>query len=252
VSEADVDAWLAEHPSDAALGPEARPRVRFYLEEKQRIERRLALVERLRREAGYELLLPKPVEPRVRIETTGAPSRGPADAPVTIVHFASFASPLSARSAAALRALDAELPGKIRFVHRSFLDTADATGVLAAQIALVVARETPDRFWTLHDRLFAEGGRLTEAKVVEIAGEVGIPADRVAEIRADPALLAALRDELAIGKRAGVPREPAAFANGRYASGTFDAERLRAIVREELAQPTLAPGPYPAAPSTAR
>jgi protein-disulfide isomerase len=236
VTDADVDAWLAEHPRDAAAGDAARPRVRFYLEERQRIERRLALLDRLRADAGYEIVLPKPVEPRVRVDTTGAPARGAADAPVTIVHFASFASPLSARSAAALRALDAEYPDRLRFVHRNYLDTADETGVLAAELAIAVAREQPDRFWELHDRLFAADGRLSEASIAAIAAEFGIAGDRLQQIRDDPKLLAALRDEIAVGRRAGVPREPAAFVNGRYASGTFAPERLQAIVREEVAR----------------
>lgn len=227
-SEADVDRYLSEHPDTAAL-PEARAVARRYLAETGRLERRTALVERLKEQARIEFLVEPPVEPRVRLDVTDAPVRGPADAPVTIVHFASFGSPLSARSAAQLARLATEFPNRLRFAHRVFLGEDDALGLEAAALAL--AAEGAGRFWEAHDRLFALEGQLDTEALDQIAADLEV--ERPAP--PTPAAQARVRRDAEAGRRAGVKQEPTIFVNGRYLAGTLPYEDLRRTVAEELA-----------------
>src|SRR5262249_41694210 len=139
----------------------------------RRIERRAALVQRLREHAKLEFLVEPPVEPRVRLDLTDVPVRGPENAPVTLVHFASFGSPLSARSAAQLQRLATEVPGRLRFAHRTFLgDEPDELALAAAELA--IAAQQAGRFWEAHDRLFAEEGELTSDAVDDIAADLDL------------------------------------------------------------------------------
>jgi protein-disulfide isomerase len=227
-SDVDVDRYLAEHP-DAARWPEARQRVASYLGENRRIERRAALVQHLRDQAKLEFLVEPPVEPRVRLDLTDVPVRGPENARVTLVHFASFGSPLSARSAAQLARLAAEVPDRLRFAHRTFLGEPDDLALAAAELA--VAAQQAGRFWEAHDRLFAEEGELTEEALDDIAADLDLQRKAVGT---DAATRARIRRDADAGIRAGVKQEPAVFANGRYLSGTLSYEDLRQAVAEEL------------------
>jgi hypothetical protein len=126
VSDAEVERYLAEHPAEATAAPdEARARVRHYLGESRRLERRIAFLASLRERAGYRFLLPSPEPPRTTVETAGAVARGPEHAPLHVVHFASFGSRSSARSAAKLARLMQEFPEQIRWVHRNLLSDRD-------------------------------------------------------------------------------------------------------------------------------
>ena len=226
VTEADVDAYLAEHPADAARGPAIRPRIAAYLAERRKIERRLAFVQELRDRAHIDIRLAPPERPRTGIDITGAPARGPENAPVTLVHFASFSSAESARSAAEIRALVAQHPNEIRWVHRHHIHIYDELGLRAAELAF--AAEDAGRFWDFHDRILGRDAPLTEAALAGIAAIMGLDAP-------PGNALARLQQHLDAGVRAGVERAPVVFVNGRYFSSTFPYEQLRALVAEELA-----------------
>jgi hypothetical protein len=227
-SDADVARHLAERPSSE---PEARQRVRSYLAEKRRIERRLAYLEKLRREAGYAWLLPKPLPPRSVIDVTGAPARGPDLPGVTLVHFASFGSHDSAASAEKLARVAEEFAGRVRLVHRNFPREGDAAGLRGAGLGF--AAQEAGRFWELHDALFARAGNGDPDAAAAALAEAGLPASLLARAE-EPALLARLRGDLEAGRRAGVLREPTVFVNGRYWSGLGPYAELRALVAEEL------------------
>jgi protein-disulfide isomerase len=227
VADADVERWLAERGGEA--DDTARARVRHYLEERGRIERRLAYLAGLRAAAGYAWLLPEPAPPRVRIEAPHAPARGPAGAPVTIVHFASFASRDSARSAQALARLSAERPSELRWLHVNFARADEPTARRAARLAL--AAQEAGRFWELHDALFARSGRLDDAALAAAAREA-----RVREAALDDASLDPRVDEdRTLAQRAGA-LEPALFVNGRFWNGRGGEAGLRRLVEEELAR----------------
>jgi protein-disulfide isomerase len=226
VTDADVDAYLAEHPGDAAQGPAIRPRIATYLAERRKIERRLAFVQALRERARIDIRLAPPERPRTSIDIAGAPARGPAHAPVTLVHFASLSSPDSARSAAEIGGLVAQHPDEIRWVHRHQVGMRDELGLRAAELAL--AAEDAGRFWDFHDRVLGRDAPLTEEALSEIATGMGLdapPGDALARIKR----------HLDAGVKAGVERPPVVFVNGRYFSGTFSYDQLRALVAEELA-----------------
>jgi protein-disulfide isomerase len=225
VTEAEIDSYLAENPRDAARGPEIRPRIAAYLAERRTIERRLTFLQELRDRARVEIRLTAPERPRTAIDIAGAPARGPEHAPVTLVHFASFSSSESVRSTAEIRAIVADHPDQIRWVHRHHVDMYDELGLRAAELSL--AAQDAGRFWDFHDRLMGRDGPLTEAALTEIAASMGItapPGDALARVK----------QHLDAGMKAGVERLPIVFVNGRYFSGTFSYDQLRAMVAEEL------------------
>ena len=224
-SDADIDRYLAEHP-DAARWPESRARVASYLSENRRIETRAALVQRLRDQAKLEFL----VEPHAGLDLTDVPVRGPENARVTLVHFASFGTPLSARSAAQLARLATEFPDRLRFAYRTYLGgEPDDLALAAAELA--VAAQQSGKFWEAHDRLFAEQGELSEDALDDIAADLELERKAVGT---DAATRARIRRDEDAGTRVGVKQEPTIFVNGRLLSGTLPYEDLRRAVTDEL------------------
>ncbi len=235
ITEAEVDRYLAEHPPSGGGDPaRVRERVRLYLAETGRLKARIDFMESLREAAGARLLLPMPEPPRTEVDVAGAPSRGPAEAPVVIVHYASFGSRASARSDAKLRRLEQAFPGQIRRVHRNFLNDRDELGLMAARIGFAAAEI--DRFWPFHDAVFEtldQDGFLSPERVREIARASGIPSDRVEAAERDPGRVAQVRADIEAANSSGIPREPSLFINGLFASGLSPYETLREIVENE-------------------
>lgn len=232
VAEKDVDAYLARNPDQAVKGPGGRARLRTYLEERARIQRRLDYVASLRETSDYRFLAAPPERPRVRVDIEGAPWRGAGQAAVTLVHFAHFSSKPCAESAGKIRRILEEFPGKIRWVHRYFLSVQDPEALLAAEIGEAAFRQ--GRFWEYHDAIFSRGGRTPEESIRRAAREAGLDTGRCAEEQRKGTLLLRVRDDIGTGVRLGVQAAPVIFVNGIYFGGTFPLEDLRALVRGEL------------------
>ncbi|MBK7948252.1 MAG: thioredoxin domain-containing protein [Deltaproteobacteria bacterium] len=235
-SPAEIDRYLAEHPPAPGADPAAvRERVAQYLTERARLDRRIAGLAALREAAGARVLLAAPVAPRTDFEIGASPTRGPASAPVSIVHFASLGSRAGARSAENLMRLVAERPGEIRWTHVHLLAERDEAGLYAARLA--VAAHEAGRFWPFHDAVVA--ARLGPAESFDakrldaIAAQAGLPARAIREAGTEGGRLAAVKADIDRANAAGIPREPGLFVNGLFVSGLLPYEELRELVRRE-------------------
>lgn len=236
VEESEIDRYLAEHPAPAGRdSAQARRRVRHYLQERARLERRVAFMDALHEKAGTRILLAAPLPPRTEVETDGAPRRGPESASVEIVHFASFGSRNAARSARKIDRLREAYPGRIRQVHLNLLNDRDERGLAAARIAFAAADS--NRFWEVHDRFFSQAAeRATIEELEELAIEIGVPEKLVRAAKNDLGRLRAVKRDIDTAQAAGVPREPGLFINGRFASGLLPYDEIDKIVAEEFAR----------------
>jgi len=186
----------------------------------------------LRERADYRFLAKPPERPRIRVDVEGAPWRGAAQAPVTLVHFAHFSSRLCAESAQKIRLIMKEFPGRIKWVHRNFLDIQDPDALLAAEMGEAALRQ--GRFWEYHDAIFARMG-ITPAKAIrQAAREADIDEAQFDGVQKRGTLLLRVKDDIGYGVRIGVQAAPVIFVNGIYFSGTFPGEGLRALVQKEM------------------
>ena len=87
----------------------------------------------------------------------------------------------------------------------------------AAIAAMAAGRQ--DKFWQMHDMLFANHNRLNEEKVKEFAAKLELDKEKFAEDRKDPALRIRVFKDFQNGFAAGVRGTPALFVNGRRVKG---------------------------------
>lgn len=179
---------------------------------------------------------PEPeAEPRIGGEQLSAleqgPSRGPADAPVTIVLFSDFMCSFCEKVVATVDELFDEYPGKVRLVMKQFPVHEEAK--LAAEAAL--AAQDQGKFWELHDMMMTNQQNLSRDALIAYAGQVGIDV---------PSFTTALdrhtyRDAVATDQQAGkdidVKGTPTFLINGQMIRGAFPIEVFRAEIERELA-----------------
>jgi Na+:H+ antiporter, NhaA family len=147
------------------------------------------------------------------------------DAPLELVMYGDFQCPYCAAAQGPVRRVRERLGDRLRFAFRHFpIEEKHPDARLAAEAAEAAAAQ--DAFWSMHDALYASGGRLHEDEMVATAADLGLDAPRVqAELR-EGVHRARVDRDLESGRRSGVTGTPGFFANGALVEGAFDAGSL--------------------------
>ncbi len=168
---------------------------------------------------------------RFIVELGDAPTRGPADAPVTVVMFSDFECPYCREGYLNLRQLEREYAGRVRIAYKAFpLDLHSQA--LPAAIAARTA-QAQGKFWEFHDRLY-DAQDVDVDRLFAIMRDVGV----------DPKVLQRDFDTLEFGpevrrdmrqaRRLGVSSTPTFFINGRVISGAQPLAEMAGVVDNEL------------------
>ncbi|MCC6389897.1 MAG: thioredoxin domain-containing protein [Bryobacterales bacterium] len=171
----------------------------------------------------------------VKLSLEGAPSRGPANARITIVEFSDFQCPYCRIAAKNAYTLLSMFPKDVRLVYKQFPLEDHSQAEIAAEGAL--AAHAQGKFWELHDRMFAAPREISRAKLGAWALELGLD---LAKFNADlnsGKYKAQVRKDVQEGVSAGVQGTPTFFINGRQYRGAMDPAQLKPILEEELKKP---------------
>jgi protein-disulfide isomerase len=172
-----------------------------------------------------------------RIPVGDSPTRGPADAPVTIVELANYQCPFSRGVEPAMNKLLKDYAGKVRLVWKDDPLAVHAQAELAASVAREARAEQGDTgFWAAHDLMLAADFKPSDQSLREVGKKLSLDQSRLEHaltdhIYADPiARDAELADDfMAVGT-------PYLFVNGRRAVATGSLDQVRATIDEELAK----------------
>jgi protein-disulfide isomerase len=144
--------------------------------------------------------------------------RGPAEA-LLVIEYADFECPFCA-------ALSIKLAGRpLRRVFRHFPVRSSHPRAWAAACASEAAG-MQDRFWEMHDMLFADQGRLEDPHLWDRATKLGLDLERFDADRRSDAVKSRVRRDFESGIRAGVVTTPTLFAGGRKYAGQIDPVQL--------------------------
>ena len=83
----------------------------------------------------------------------------------------------------------------------------------AAIAALAASKQ--GKFWEMHSKLFANQEHLSDAKVEEIAKEIGLDMKKFAEDQKDPAIASQIDTDTSHANQVKVPGTPAIYVNGK-------------------------------------
>jgi protein-disulfide isomerase len=173
--------------------------------------------------------------PVYRVPVDDTPTRGPADALVTIVEFGDVECPYCRQLDPVLKRIEREYRGKVRLAWKHRAHPSHLHAAPAAMVAEAARKERGDEaFWKVIDALLV-AEPLDAAAVNKVGAEVGLDAAR---LKADPEgrnqLASRIRHDHNLAFNLGVTGTPTLFLNGHKLVGARPYEALKPAVDEEL------------------
>jgi protein-disulfide isomerase len=169
-----------------------------------------------------------------KVEPGSAPSKGPKNAPLTMIIFSDFQCPFCTRVEPTLAAIEKEYAGKVRQVWKNYPLPFHNNAEPAAEAAM--AADAQGKFWEMHDKLFANQQNLDRPSLEKYAQELGL---NMAKFKADldtQKYKAVIESDTKEGSAVGVTGTPAVFINGRKIAGAYPLETFKKIVEAELSK----------------
>jgi protein-disulfide isomerase len=174
---------------------------------------------------------------RFKIPVTDAqPSKGPKDALVTIVEFSEFQCPFCARVLPTTKQVFDTYGDKVRVVWRNNPLSFHNNAAPAAAVAMEAhAQGGNDKFWELHDVLFANQKALGRAELEGYAEKAGLDVEKVKKALDEGTHTKAIQADQAIAAQVGARGTPYFFVNGRQLRGAQPFAGFQKVIDEEIA-----------------
>ncbi len=218
-------------PPDVAY-EDVKPEIRKAVQREERNRKAREVFGKLKKEAGYALVLEGPVKPRKAVDATG-PSRGNATAKVVIVEFADFECQFCAKAHETVMGVLKAYGDKVRLVFRHYPLSFHPKAPKAAEAT--ACADEQGKFWELHDALFESQELDVESLKIQ-AKQTGVDPAKFASCLDSGRTAALIKKDLAAGQQVGVSGTPAFFINGFMLSGAQPEEAFRKLIDAELAR----------------
>ncbi len=204
--------------------------IKQYLRTEYRNKAMGDLADRLKPEYAVKMLLP-PL--RVKVAVEGSPSRGAAEAPVTIVEFSDFQCKSCSQLSKTLHEITEKYGDKVRLVYRQFpVSQVHPLAEKAAEASLCGADQS--RFWELHDLMFNAQTALKEEDLKAKAAELKLDITAFNNCLTSGKYAAQVKQEQREGFALGVATAPSFFINGRFFAGPLPLADISKTIDEEI------------------
>jgi protein-disulfide isomerase len=158
---------------------------------------------------------------------------GPAQARVTLVEYGDFECPNCKQAAPAVKLQLARFADRVRLVFRHFpLEEVHPHALHAALAAEAAGGQ--DRFWPMHDLLFANQQHLKLHDLRSYAERLELDMVRFDADMKDEIYLQRVREQIDGGRRSGVRATPTFFVNGGIQDVSFGMQSLERAVESAL------------------
>jgi len=211
---------------------DAADQIRTFLHDQKVATRRAEFVKSLQSQAKVAILLVPPPPFRSNVGLDG-PSRGAADAPITIVEFEDFQCPYCKKGQATLEQIVVRYKNRVRVVHRDFplqpLHPASQKAHEAARCA-----EEQGKFWEYRELLYKNVPAAGPEQLNDYAAKVGVDVPAFKQCLDSGKFKTLVQKDETEGERLGVTGTPAFFINGRLLSGAQPENEFARVIEEEL------------------
>ena len=188
------------------------------------------------KEHGVIINLKKPARPKFEIPIGNSPVLGDANAPITLIEYSDFQCPFCARAEATVKQLLKNYPGKIKLVYKNFPLSNHDDAFIAAEAGFCAQEQSQEKFWQLHDIMFADPRGLNLQGLVSKAKSIGLDLVQFESCVKNSKFGLKVNKDLAEGSRFGVNSTPAFFINGKMLLGAQPYDAFKKIIDEELGQ----------------
>lgn len=163
------------------------------------------------------------------------PSRGPADAEVTLVTFGDFQCDACKTLAENMVTAMRSYPDSVRLVWKD-MPNEDAHPLATKAAVAAHCADRQGRFWEFHDLVFARQSYLSEEELTNVAAEVGLDADAFARCTQNNDTLAVVRRDFEEGRALGIIATPTLFVGTQSVAGALSVESIVEIIEGQLAK----------------
>jgi len=168
--------------------------------------------------------------------TSEQPSKGPKDALVTIVEFSEFQCPFCARVLPTTKQVVDTYGDKVRIVWRNNPLSFHNNAAPAAAVAMeAYAQGGSDKFWEVHDTLFANQKALGRPELEGYAEKAGLDSAKVKKALDEGTHKKAIDADQAMATQLGARGTPYFFVNGRQLRGAQPFAAFQKVIDEEIA-----------------
>lgn len=235
ISDSEINAFAKERKiPQENLNAELKGRIEKFLA----IEKKKGAVEEwMQKQAAskpVEIYLPKPQRPVFDVKVGDSPWMGGADAKVTIVEFSDFQCPFCAKGAEIIAQLKEKYGKKIKVVFKNFPLPFHTQAKQAAVAGLCAHEQGKEKFWDMHDKMFADQTKLDRGSLIETAKSIGLDETKFTSCLDSNKYLSKVEADMNHGQEVGVQSTPTFFVNGMLVNGAQPVEVFSEIIDEEL------------------
>ncbi|HPF94928.1 MAG TPA: DsbA family protein [bacterium] len=159
--------------------------------------------------------------------------KGSKNAKVTLIEYADFECPFCSRHLPSLDSALADFPEDVRLVYRHYpLSAIHPEAQKAAEASECAAKlGGNDKFWAMHDMLFAKQQTLGTQTYLDSAKAIGVDEAKFKACLDSGEMAARVNADASEGANAGVEGTPATFVNGQLISGAVPYAQLKAAIQ---------------------
>ncbi len=163
------------------------------------------------------------------------PSKGPADALVTIVEFSEFQCPFCSRVLPTTSRILNEYEGKVRIVWKNNVLPFHQNAMPAAILAMEAYEQGGDeKFWQLHDVLFENQRALERPQLEQYAQQVGLDMAQVRAALDNEEHKDLIEADMELASSIGARGTPNFFINGVQVQGAQPFEAFKTIIDAQI------------------
>ena len=172
-----------------------------------------------------------------QVDIAGAPIRGNADAPVTIIAFSDFTCPYCQQASETIRSVMKQNEGKVRYVFKHF--PLDKVGLArkAAEYHTAAALQGDDKAWGFYDLLFNRRNEVLKEGVPAIekaARDAGLDVKKLASDLKKKSIADAVDADIAQGVQLGVQGTPYFLVNNLVIRGSLSSNLFNEAIKMAL------------------
>ncbi len=244
VEESEIDKYMQDNQQQlqqykGAL-PDLRQRIRTFLEQQKKAQVIKDYAHALDSKYGVRILVPEPYSPRITIDTQGAPTLGPPDAPVTIVEFSDYECPACRSIHEVVKQVRAAYGDRVRWIFKDYPLRRHKDAFKAAEASHCAQEQ--GKFWQYQESLFTTPD-LSPPNLVSNAVQLEMSPEKFSQCLQGSKYKALVEKNLTDAVQAGVDRTPSFFINGTLTAGGPSLDNFKSMIDEELKRAGLQPQP---------
>jgi protein-disulfide isomerase len=180
----------------------------------------------------------KPNQPDPKVDVSklaigDAPTKGPKNAPVTIVEFSDFQCPYCNKGGKNMKAAAAEFGDKVQIVFKHYPLPFHKQAPAAGKAAMAAGEQ--GKFWEMADLLFDNQRRLKEDGIFEeLAKQLGLNMAKFTKDMQNPEYQKTIDEDMKQGQAVGVRGTPAFFINGTRVVGAQPTAKFKSEIEKAL------------------